>query len=168
MIDLLRSRFAFQLSYIEALVADIPQGRMAEQPAPGMNHPAWLLGHLAWAADFVPALLGGAPGLEAEWAARFGARSRPTADASVYPDKAALLDALRRAHARASEALPRVTPEILSAQFLDPAFRAVMPTVGDGLFHILTTHEATHSGQLSAWRRAAGLPPTTMMAFAPL
>jgi len=35
----------------------------------------------------------------------------------------------------------------------------VLPTRGDLLAHILTTHEATHLGQLSAWRRQLGFPP---------
>src|SRR3954465_416435 len=29
------------------LVADLPDADLARQPAPGMNHPAWILGHLA-------------------------------------------------------------------------------------------------------------------------
>ena len=33
-----------------------------------------------------------------------------------------------------------------------------LPTVGDLLAHLLTTHSAYHLGQLSTWRRAAGLP----------
>lgn len=166
MIDQLRSRSAFQLSYLEALIEDIPPDRMAEQPAPLMNHPAWLLGHLAWASDVIPALLGGSTTLDAAWADLFNAWSRPQPVATLYPDKATLIQTLQRTHAAASESLSRVTPERLAAEFPDPTFRAVMPTIGDALFHILTTHEATHAGQLSAWRRAAGLPPTRMMAFA--
>ncbi len=166
MIELLRSRFAFQLRYIEALVADLSEAEMTAQPAPGMNHPAWLLGHLAWAADFVPALLGGASSLDEEWSARFGARSRPIANAELYPDKATLLETLRTTHTAASQILPAITPQILALPFPEPGFRSVMPTIGDGLFHILTTHEATHTGQLSAWRRALELPPAKMLAFA--
>ena len=166
MIDLLRSRFAFQLSTIEGLVADVPEERMAEQPAPGMNSPAWLLGHLAWAADFVPALLGLDPAHGKDWAAKFSAKSRPTADRSAYPSKVALLDALRDAHSRASGALDRITPEALAAELPDATFRTIMPTVGDAVFHVLTTHEATHAGQLSAWRRVLGMPPLKANMFA--
>lgn len=165
MIDLLRSRFAFQLSYLHALTSDISDAQLVNQPAPGMNHPAWLLGHLAWAADFVPALLGGDPALDAAWAERYGFRSRPIPDVSLYATKGELLAILDEAHARASAALDLATPDRLAAVFPDPTFRAVMPTVGDGIVHILTTHEATHAGQLSAWRRAALLPRTTLMSF---
>jgi hypothetical protein len=32
-------------------------------------------------------------------------------------------------------------------------------TQGDILSHLMTTHFATHVGQLSVWRRAHGKPP---------
>ena len=39
-------------------------------------------------------------------------------------------------------------------------FRQIMPTIGDGLGYLLVAHEANHLGQLSAWRRAMGMPST--------
>jgi hypothetical protein len=33
------------------LVGEIADERLAEQPLAGVNHPAWILGHLAWTAD---------------------------------------------------------------------------------------------------------------------
>lgn len=159
MIDLILSRFAFQLRYIEALVADIPDERMAEQPAPGLNTPAWLLGHLSWAADFVPALLGKKPTLDDGWTKIYGAWSKPIPERSLYAPKDVLVATLKEAHARAAEAAKRVTPEQLAAELPNADFRALLPTIGDGLVHILTTHEATHTGQLSVWRRLVGLSP---------
>jgi len=166
MIPVLLSRFASQLAYLEALIADIPEERMAEQPAPGVNSPAWLLGHLVWAADFVPGLLGLAPAHGEEWAILYGARSKPIADRSLYGSKADLISALRQAHTRTAESMHLVTPETLAAELPDPAFRAILPTVGDAIVHILTTHEGTHIGQLSAWRRVVGLPPWKVNMFA--
>lgn len=166
MIDLLRSRFAFQLSYIKELVADIPESRFAEQPAPGMNSPAWLLGHLCWAAEFVPTMLGRTPTLDDAWTERFGAWSRPSTDATLYPPKGELIAALVAAHARVEEALPLATAERLAAELPDPVFRKQLPTIGDGVVHIMTTHEAVHAGQLSAWRRIVGLPPAEISFFA--
>jgi hypothetical protein len=37
--------------------------------------------------------------------------------------------------------------------------RHVFPTAGDLLAHLLTSHEATHVGHLSACRRGRGMPP---------
>ena len=41
----------FLVSYCRMLVGDIADERFTEQPLPGVNHPAWILGHLAFSAD---------------------------------------------------------------------------------------------------------------------
>jgi hypothetical protein len=41
----------FLTQYCGMLMADIADERMAEEPLPGVNHPAWILGHLAVSAD---------------------------------------------------------------------------------------------------------------------
>ena len=46
------------LGYAKRLVADIPDDKMALQPAPEMNHAAWVLGHLACTADMLGAMIG--------------------------------------------------------------------------------------------------------------
>lgn len=166
MIDLICGRFAYQLDYLRDLIADIPESRLAEQPAPGMNSPAWILGHLAWAADLIPVLLGQASMLDDGWAERFGATSCPSPDATLYPSKSDLFATLEAAHTRALAALPLITPEILASEQPAAEFRFFLPTVGDAIVQIMTTHEAGHAGQLSAWRRAAGMPPTSKMFFA--
>ena len=49
-------------------VADIPDDQIALQPAPGMNHAAWVLGHLACTADMLGAMIGLTPICPPEWA----------------------------------------------------------------------------------------------------
>jgi hypothetical protein len=51
------------LGYAKRLVADIPEAQMAVQPAAGMNHAAWVLGHLACTADMLGAIRGFLPTL---------------------------------------------------------------------------------------------------------
>jgi hypothetical protein len=41
----------FLMHYCRRLVADVADERMAEQPLLGVNHPASILGHLAFSAD---------------------------------------------------------------------------------------------------------------------
>ena len=130
-----------------------------------MNHPAWILGHLAFAQDRIPGLVGGTHLLDEDWAKVYGPRSRPLPDRSAYPSKAALIDALDQAHLRARDALVGVDLATLTAPLPIEAFRFIMPTLADGVVHILTSHEAGHIGQLSAWRRAAGLPPSKFMSL---
>jgi hypothetical protein len=47
------------------------------------------------------------------------------------------------------EALARPAPERMRSRF---------PTVANVLLGLMTSHFASHLGQLSAWRRAVGLP----------
>jgi len=37
----------FLIGFCRRLLADIPDERLAEQPVADVNHPAWVLGHLA-------------------------------------------------------------------------------------------------------------------------
>lgn len=149
---------ALNLKDAGKLVADLGPEQMTAQPAPGMNHAAWVLGHLAWAADLGPQILGEAPGFPAEWVPLFDNSSEPKADASAYPSKAELLAALEDATGRLAASLGRATPEQLAAEFPIAEFRATHPTAGDGVVFLATNHAARHLGQLSAWRRALGLP----------
>ena len=59
------------LGYAKRLVADIPDDQMAVQPAPGMNHAAWVLGHLACTADMLGGMLGLPPVCPDDWPALF-------------------------------------------------------------------------------------------------
>jgi uncharacterized damage-inducible protein DinB len=69
-----------------------------------------------------------------------------------------LLQKLEEAHTRLADAVTKATPEVL-AQPAPEKIRARFPTVGVLLIGMMTSHEASHNGQLSAWRRAMGLPP---------
>ena len=88
------------LDYAKRLVADVPDEKMTVQPAPGMNHAAWVIGHLAFVTDLYGAQLGVSAKAPKEWADLLGNNSRPVADRSKYPAKAQLLSFLEEAHQR--------------------------------------------------------------------
>jgi hypothetical protein len=145
------------LGYAKRLVADIPDDKLARQPAPGMNHAAWVLGHLACTADMLGAMIGVKPVCPPDWAALFDWNSSPSSEASRYPAKSVLLKALDDAHAGIAAALPGVP----AARWSDPtpleAVRGFLPTLGDCFVFVMAAHENLHLGQLSAWRRVQGL-----------
>src|SRR5262249_20852728 len=157
--DLVLHSYNFNLFYAQKLVADVPDEQMCAQPVPGrvMNHAAFVLGHLAWASENGINLLGQQSARAAEWLEVFGGGATPLADRSRYPAKAALLQRLEEAHAHLASAVGKATPEAL-AQPAPERMRARFPTVGHMLVGLTTSHEAAHLGQLSAWRRALGLP----------
>jgi hypothetical protein len=145
------------LGYAKRLVADIPNDTMALQPAPGMNHAAWVLGHLACTADMLGAMIGAKPVCPPDWAALFDWNSSPSSDAGRYPVKATLLAALENAHAGIAAALPGVPALRWSEATPLEAVRGFLPTLGDCFVFVMAAHENMHLGQVSAWRRVQGL-----------
>jgi hypothetical protein len=157
MIDPLLHAWNLNLDYAKRLVADIPDDMMAVQPAPDMNHAAWVLGHLACTADMLGAMIGAKPVCPADWAARFDWNSSPSSDASQYPSKATLLKALEDAHAGIAASLPAVPESRWSESTPLEAVRGFLPTLGDCFVFVMAAHENMHLGQLSAWRRVQGM-----------
>jgi uncharacterized damage-inducible protein DinB len=149
------------VDYAKKLVADIPDEKMCEQPVPGMNHAAWVLGHLTYVFDSMIGVFDQTPSMSNEWKELFNLKSKPEADRARYPSKAALLEAYERSYQRIVEAVKSASPEALDREFPNPRLRAILPTVGIAMVNILTSHQGIHLGQLSAWRRAQGLPPAT-------
>ncbi len=158
--DLIRAG-AVNLNYGRKLVADIADEQMSAQPAPGMsmNHAAWVLGHLAYVADSMISVFDEKPAMSKEWKTLFNLASKPIADRAAYPSKAELLAAYEQAYARLSGIVAEASEETLSREFPNPKLRDSLPTIGIAMIHVLGSHHGLHLGQLSAWRRALGLPP---------
>lgn len=151
--------FRFTLSYAQLLVADIDDIEMANIPHPGMNHPAWILGHLILVADMGAKLLGEEQILDASWMEKYGPGSTPVSDRSAYPSKDELLTTMKEIYQRTEQFAAAAEDAVLEAKNPTPIFPQQFPTLGDLLTHVLTTHPATHLGQLSAWRRCLGKGP---------
>jgi hypothetical protein len=159
MLQLAAPLFEQNLGYARRLVADLRDDQMTAQPVDGcvMNHAAFVVGHLAWVCDVGVTLLGESAAIDPGWRDLFSLTAKPVADRSVYPAKAILVQALEDAHTRLVRVALAATPGALQ-QLPPERFRSRFPTVAHVLLHMLTNHEAVHLGQLSAWRRASGLP----------
>lgn len=158
MLDLACTLAGFNRQYGRLLVADLADADLADQPTPGATHPAWVLGHLAIAADFALALLGAAATSPPEWRALFGPGSPVLADRAAYPSKAELVAAVEAGQDRLLAAARAAPPELLSRPQPGPFYREDFATVGELVAHLMTTHASLHLGQIAAWRRARGLP----------
>jgi hypothetical protein len=149
----------FLVQYCRMLVGDIADERMAEQPLPGVNHPAWVLGHLAFSADRARWLLGAEKEFPAAWVALFGPGSKPNASRGDYPPREELLRAVEEGFERARQMAAAVPPERLAQPNPNPYTKEGLPTLRDAVAFLLTGHLGVHLGQLSMWRRMLGLPP---------
>jgi hypothetical protein len=148
----------FLLRYCRTLVGDVADTRMAEQPLAGVNHPAWILGHLAWAADGTLEKLGGQKSLPLEWEALFKAGSKPAASRSDYPAKDELLRAVEQSYQQMRHRAATATAEQLARPTTSPRAKEALPTLKEMLAFLLTGHMGVHLGQLSSWRRMIGMP----------
>ncbi len=149
----------FLMQYCRMLTVDIPDERFAEQPVPGVNHPAWIIGHLAASTDSASALLGGPKVLSQTWGRLFGRGSKLSSCRAEYPTKDELLQAIEVGFRRACEMAGAASSECVARPNPNPLLKESLPTAGDAFAFVLTSHFAAHLGQLSSWRRMIGLPP---------
>jgi hypothetical protein len=149
--------YLLTLADVRAAVEGLPADLMVRQ-FPGVpNHPAWTIGHLVYSAQAIGGELGLDPWLPSSWVALFSTGSIPLPDAAVYPSRSELLGALEDAQNRITRCLNSLNPEALAAPLPDVRFRSIFPSLGHAAVHVLSGHTSFHLGQLSVWRRAAGL-----------
>ncbi len=152
--------YAFNLGYCERLSAELESGTIYKRPVAALHSPGWILGHLAIATDWAGRFVGLERECPADWHRAFGPGKTDEVEDQTRPTKEELLAALRRGHERVAAAVARGLDEERMAQphGVGPLTGTPIRTANDVLVHLLTTHEATHLGQLSVCRRAAGLP----------
>jgi hypothetical protein len=151
--------YRFNLVRIRLLTHDLADAQLALQPQ-GVNHPAWILGHLSctreWLKDALK--LPERKGWNvAEWMAKFNRGSQIVPERSQYPTKAVLLEALETTHREIEAGALAMSAADLARELTDERIRTMFPNVGTMVTGLMTTHEAFHMGQLSAWRRAMGM-----------
>ena len=150
--------YLFMGTYCRALMDDIADERMADQPYDGANPPGWILGHLSICTDYAARLVGEGSQCPKRWHVMFAPGSTPPQDRSKYPSKDELMAAYEDGHQRVLAAVQNASAEMLDAPHEVEFLRETpLETARDLLAHLMTTHEATHLGQLSAWCRQMGI-----------
>lgn len=148
------------LRYADLLAADIPTDSFGHMPHPNMNHPAFCFGHLAMYPNMVLDMIGRAD-LKVEkpgWGELFNAPIQCVEQDGRYPGKDEIMAHFMERHRAVSAALREVSSETLEQEH-DGYFKGKIKTVGGVVNFMLAGHTMLHMGQVSAWRRAMGLPP---------
>lgn len=157
-----------QLRYALALVADLSDEQFVLRPGGSMNHPAWILGHLAMYHPVTRQLLAGEPVDDPKNDRLFGfAGQGPVDDIRVYGGKEAIVSRFEKGHEDVAQALLAAGPQAFRQAPSLERWAKVYPTVEFMLPDLLLHHESLHIGQISIWRRAAGLPGVTFPDRAP-
>lgn len=147
-----------QLRYAQALVADLTDEQFVLRPGGNMNHPAWILGHLALYPPVTVQLLNGEPVDDPKNDPLFGfAGQGPVDDIQVYGSKEKMVSWFSEGHEKVAQALLAAKPEAFKQLPSLERWAKMYPTVEFMLPDLLIFHESMHIGQISIWRRAAGL-----------
>jgi len=148
-----------QLRYALALVADLTDEQFVLRPGGNMNHPAWMLGHLAKYHLVTVQLLNGEPVDDPKNDPLFGfAGQGPVDDIKAYGNKEQIVSWFSAGHEQVAQALLSAKPEAFKRPPSLERWAKQYPTVEFMLPDLLIHHESLHIGQISIWRRAAGLP----------
>ena len=147
----------YALMYLHEQLEEVELADLVMQPGGMVNHPAWTIGHLTFICQMLGEVIGVAPWLPEDFAAKFGTGSVPVADANAYESKKDALARLEDARQRIVAAVEKLSEERLTEPFPDPSYHDVFPTIRHFLTQVLVGHTSFHVGQISVWRRAVGL-----------
>lgn len=157
------------LGYGRSLLSGIAADRFARLAEPGgrrieSNHPAFAYGHLALYPARMAGWLGleGIPAVPPRYADLFeaGKPCRDDPGGTIYPPMEEIVSHYLNGYEAILAAVEKLDDAVLARPNPRGGRMAEMfPTVGGMVNFMLTAHAGTHLGQVSAWRRAMGLPP---------
>ena len=148
-----------QLHYALALVDDLSDEQMVQRPGGNMNHPAWMLGHVSLYHPVTLQLLAGEPVDDPKNDSLYGfAGHGPVDDIKAYGSKESIVAWFADGHENVAQALLAAKPQAFRRPPSLERWAKMYPTVEFMLPDLLLHHESLHIGQISIWRRAAGLP----------
>ena len=148
----------FLLQQYERWLAGLDDGHRALEPVPGTKTAGWILGHLTITGDFGRRLCGLPPIAPKEWRTAFAPGTTPSRDPAAYPPMNDLVTNFLAVYRDFAAKAPTAAADTLGAPNPFEPARPAFPTGGDFARYLLTGHLGYHLGQLSIWRRAAGLP----------
>lgn len=150
------------LAYAEKLTTDIPAGDFAHLPHPGMNHAAFCIGHLSlYPNELLRLIVKESLVLDKGPAMDVFRPATPCVEQDGrYPPKHEIIEYYLERHRVLCDVIAGVDDQ-LARPYTPPDPRMMsplFPTIGVALIFYLNNHHMLHLGQISAWRRAMGLP----------
>lgn len=147
---------------IDMLTKDLSDGEMFKAAAPGTNHPAWLVGHIAVSEDWMLTKLAGAPPRHPQALHDLFKGGKPcTPEAAKYPPRKEIMELFVNQRATSIEAIKLFDEHRWQERFADAKPTDFFPTFG-ALWALMGTHQYWHIGQLATCRAALGKKPTFM------
>lgn len=159
MIDHVCNQLMTQRIQTLARIQAVPEAWMFLQPGGLTNHPAWQLGHLHHVDEVAARVLAGRE-VDQTIMQHFGQNSTPTPDPAiwtrVFGSRDAAMARVRGLHVEVVGLIRGLSPARLEEAPEVERARAAFPKIADMVAYMLW-HEGYHAGQVSQWRRAAGM-----------
>jgi hypothetical protein len=160
MFDHLITLNEFNRAYLIRLMDGFPDEQLDHQSDEGLHSVRWILAHLAICADYGFSQLDMPFICPMTWHAAYGPASMAGTSDRVRPEREELLSVIETGYSKLCDSLRTASVEQLSRRHEVELLRnTVLKTRAELTAHILTTHFATHLGQLSTLRRLQGFKP---------
>jgi len=152
--------------YYTHLLDGVTPETFATRPAGVVsNHPAFILGHVAFYSNKIINALGVKTDFFTD-----GSESRYTmdaecvdaADGEVYLPMSESVQLFQDVMGTVIEKLPTVEASAFDRDSSETPFADIIPTMGGVANFVLVAHPMMHAGQFSAWRRCMGLGPSKL------
>lgn len=153
-------------SFADGMLKDVKPSqfaRLATQDGKPVqsNHPAWVFGHLSTYPMKITTMLGVTPIVNPPKFDDLFKNGTPCLDdpqGTIYPS----MDAIIKHYTAAYDAAMAAVAAASDAAFAKPnpaegRMKELFPTIGDVINFLLSGHQMSHLGQVSAWRRFMGL-----------
>lgn len=148
-----------QAQKTSSLILDgLSDAELLTRAVPGMNHPAWQIGHLVASENWIVEQVkpGSMPPLPPGFGERYDVKNSQSQETTGWLDKATLLDLAAQQRAGTLQILD----ELPDADLEKPGpehLRGIAPT-NAAMFILVAGHWLNHSGQWTAVRRLLGKP----------
>ena len=147
----------FIQNLVHMLCDDVDEANFADRFGTTINHPAFVLGHTAYYAGVCVEFLGGTVSYDEGEAELYQHGAECTDDASKYPDKAGCIARFESRFQEAAAYINSCDPSVLGSSAKDTPFAERFDSLGEVASFMLVGHPCFHLGQISAWRRVAGM-----------
>ena len=145
---------------MQALLLDIPESHLADSGQGGINHPAWIMGHVLLVEhEIIEVVLGDkAPWtIDETWRKVYDLGTHPESITQKYKPKSVCMPLLEQSSAAICEIVAAMPEFLLMEENPHPIFRTYSPRKIDSVMAV-SAHRAYHSGQIATWRKCMSMP----------
>jgi len=151
----------FMPTFAHMLCDDIDDSKFADRMNTTINHPAFVLGHISYYAGVCIEMLGASVVFDEGEAELYRGGVECSDDATKYPDKDSCLEHFESRCNEAAAFIESCEPDVLERSAKDTPFAERFATLGQVASFMLMGHPSFHLGQISGWRRIAGMGSAT-------